>query len=62
MIKFSTGPEKDHAVAINPRMVTHAEPRGNYTWIHLVNGPKHLVDEEYDKVCHMLTTALEKRP
>ena len=50
MIVFKTGSEPNHKVSINPNQVVYLEANGGFTWIHLSNGSKLLVDGKFDNV------------
>jgi uncharacterized protein YlzI (FlbEa/FlbD family) len=61
MTTYSTGGEPDHKVWVNPNHVSHVMPKGkNFTWIHMSNGDKHLVDAEFNDVVGNLQDFLER--
>jgi hypothetical protein len=61
MLTYSTGGEPDHTVAVNPLHVAFIEPKGkNWTYIHLSDGSKHLVDATFNQVVDELRRWLEE--
>jgi uncharacterized protein YlzI (FlbEa/FlbD family) len=60
MFTYSTGGEPDHKVWVNPNHVSHVMPKGNnFTWIHMSNGEKHMVDAKFTHVVEKLQAFLE---
>jgi uncharacterized protein YlzI (FlbEa/FlbD family) len=60
MFTFSTGGEPDHMVWVNPNNVSHVIPKGkNFTYIHMSNGDKHMVDAKFNDVVTKLHAFLE---
>jgi hypothetical protein len=63
MFTYSTGGEPDHKVWVNPNHVVYLQPKGNnFTWIHMSNGDKHMVDANFENVATKLQTFLEHVP
>lgn len=48
IITYRTGSEPNHKVAISVRHIACLTPNGGFTYIHLVNGEKYLVDGSFD--------------
>jgi uncharacterized protein YlzI (FlbEa/FlbD family) len=60
MFIYSTGGEPDHKVWVNPYHVMHVIPKGkNFTWIHMSNGDKHMVDGKFEDVAGQLQAFVE---
>lgn len=59
IITYKTGGEPEHRVAICINHIAYLSPKGAFTYIHLTNGERFLVDGLFAEVRDHLEAALE---
>ena len=60
---YRTGTEPNHKVGLNIHHISHVQPEGKqWTWIHMVNGDKFMIDGPYNDVIEELNRAYRDAP
>lgn len=60
IITYRTGGEPEHKIAISVRHIAYLTPKRDFTWVHLINGEKFLIDGQFEAHRDALIAMMEE--